>query len=63
MAGPLRFPAEWEPQSGVMIAWPHAGTDWADGLADVERTYVALAAAIARFERVLVCVADAASAT
>ena len=58
MSASLRFPAEWEPQSGVLIAWPHAGTDWADGLADVERTYVELAAAIARFERVVVCVAD-----
>ncbi len=27
-----RFPAEWEPQSAVLIAWPHAGTDWADRL-------------------------------
>ena len=58
MSASLRFPAEWEPQSGVLFAWPHAGTDWADGLADVERTYVELAAAIARFERVVVCVAD-----
>ena len=58
MSEPLRFPAEWEPQSAVLIAWPHAGTDWADGLADVERTYVALAAAIARFEAVVICVAD-----
>ena len=47
MSEPLRFPAEWEPQSAVLIAWPHADTDWADGLADVVRTYVALAAAIA----------------
>ena len=25
-----RFPAEWEPQSAVLIAWPHADTDWAE---------------------------------
>jgi agmatine/peptidylarginine deiminase len=54
----LRFPAEWEPQSAVLLAWPHEGTDWADRLADVERTYVALVAAIARFQPALVCVAD-----
>lgn len=54
------FPAEWEPQSAVMIAWPHAETDWAPRLAEVERTYVALAAAITRFEPLVVCVADAA---
>ena len=54
----LRFPAEWEPQSAVLVAWPHAGTDWAERLGDVEETYIALVAAIARFEPVLVCVAD-----
>jgi agmatine/peptidylarginine deiminase len=55
----LRFPAEWEPQSAVLIAWPHDGTDWAERLAEVEETYIALVAAIARFERVVICVADA----
>jgi agmatine/peptidylarginine deiminase len=53
-----RLPAEWEAQDGVIVAWPHAGTDWADNLADVEHTYEALVAAIARFERVVVIVAD-----
>jgi agmatine/peptidylarginine deiminase len=56
----LRFPAEWEPQSAVLIAWPHAGTDWSERLAEVETTYVALAAAVTRFQRLVVCVADAA---
>ncbi|KFN45284.1 agmatine deiminase family protein [Arenimonas composti] len=60
MSASPRFPAEWESQSAVLIAWPHEGTDWADDLAAVESTYVALAAAIARFQTVLVCVADAA---
>lgn len=54
----LRFPAEWEPQSAVLVAWPHAGTDWAARLGEVEETYIALVAAIARFEPVIVCVAD-----
>jgi agmatine/peptidylarginine deiminase len=54
----VRFPAEWEPQSAVLIAWPNADTDWADRLAEVEETYIALVAAIVRFQRVLVCVAD-----
>jgi agmatine/peptidylarginine deiminase len=54
-----RFPAEWEPQSGVILAWPHAGTDWAPRLAEVEQAYVALVSAVARFEPVLLCVADA----
>ena len=54
----LRFPAEWEPQSAILIAWPHAGTDWAARLDAVEGTYVALVRAITRFEPVLVCAAD-----
>ncbi|MCC4617445.1 agmatine deiminase family protein [Xanthomonas campestris pv. asclepiadis] len=58
MTDSVRFPAEWEPQSAVLIAWPHAGTDWAERLAEVEETYIALVTAIARFEPVIVCVAD-----
>jgi agmatine/peptidylarginine deiminase len=53
-----RLPAEWEPQSAVLLAWPHAGTDWAERLAEVEDTYVALVAAIARFQTAVVIVAD-----
>jgi agmatine/peptidylarginine deiminase len=53
-----RFPAEWEPQSAILLAWPHAGTDWAERLAEVEETYIALVAAITRFQPVVVCVPD-----
>lgn len=55
----LRLPAEWEPQAAVLIAWPHAGTDWADRLASVETTYSALAAAVTRFESLVIVVPDA----
>ena len=54
----VRFPAEWEPQSAILIAWPHAGTDWASRLGDVEDTYIALVQAITRFQPVVICVAD-----
>ncbi len=54
----VRFPAEWEPQAAILIAWPNADTDWAERLADVEETYIALVAAIVRFQRVVICVAD-----
>lgn len=54
----LRLPAEWEPQAAVIIAWPHAGTDWADRLDAVETTYVALAAAVTRFQPLIVVVPD-----
>jgi agmatine/peptidylarginine deiminase len=58
MTQPFRFPAEWEPQSGILLAWPHAGTDWAERLDEVEETFIALVAAIARREQVLLCVGD-----
>jgi len=58
MTGSLRFPAEWEPQSAVLLAWPHAGTDWAARLAEVEETFIALVAAITRFEPAILCVGD-----
>ncbi|WP_031371670.1 MULTISPECIES: agmatine deiminase family protein [Lysobacter] len=54
----LRFPAEWEPQSAVLIAWPNADTDWAERLGEVEETYIALVAAIVRYQPALICVAD-----
>jgi len=57
-AAPHRFPAEWEPQSAILIAWPHAGTDWAERLGEVEETYIALVQAITRFQPVLICAAD-----
>jgi len=56
----FRLPAEWEPQDGVLLAWPHADTDWAPRLERVEATCAALIAAISRCERVALCVADAA---
>jgi len=55
----LRLPAEWEPQSAVLIAWPHAGTDWSARLAAVEASYRALVAAMVRFQPLLICVPDA----
>lgn len=55
-----RFPAEWEDQSAVLIAWPNTDTDWAPRLAEVEGTYVELAAAITRFQPLVICVRDAA---
>ncbi|HSR61776.1 MAG TPA: agmatine deiminase family protein, partial [Gammaproteobacteria bacterium] len=28
----LRLPAEWEPQSGLLLTWPHPATDWRNNL-------------------------------
>jgi agmatine/peptidylarginine deiminase len=59
MNAAFRLPAEWEPQAGVLLAWPHAQTDWGDRLDQVESSFAALASAISRYEPVLICVADA----
>ena len=58
MTDTLRFPAEWEPQEAILVAWPHAGTDWAERLAEVEETYIALVQAITRYQPAWICVAD-----
>ncbi len=49
----VRLPAEWEPQSGVMLTWPHAATDWADVLERVEPVFAQIGAAIAQRENLL----------
>lgn len=53
-----RLPAEWEPQSGVMLTWPHAGTGWSSHLDSVESLYADLATLITRFEPVLIVCRD-----
>ena len=51
-----RLPAEWEPQSGVMLAWPHGASDWAEMLGHVQPVVIEMVRHIARFERVLLLV-------
>jgi agmatine deiminase len=52
------LPPEWAAQSGVQLTWPHAHSDWAPYLDEVEPVFVAIAAAIARFETVLIACYD-----
>jgi len=54
---PLLIP-EFSLQSGVILTWPHAGTDWQDSLADIESLYTRIAGAIARYEHLLVICRD-----
>ena len=49
-----RLPAEWEPQSGVQLTWPHAQTDWAYMLDEITETYRQMAETIQRYEPVLI---------
>lgn len=49
-----RLPAEWEPQSFVQLTFPHADTDWADMLEPALVCFTEIAAAITRFQDVLI---------
>lgn len=53
---------EWTPQDGVMLTWPHAGTDWAGWLDEVEAVYAAIAREVTRREQLLVVAQDTAHA-
>ena len=49
-----RLPAEWEPQWGVQLTWPHAGTDWAPMLNEIIATYEEIAREMALREELLI---------
>ena len=52
------LPPEWAPQSGVMLTWPHARSDWAPRLGLVEPVFAEIAREIAKRERVLIACYD-----
>ena len=56
-----RLPAEWEPQSGVQLTWPHRDTDWAPMLDEVLNVYRQMARAISLRERLLVVAPEGAA--
>lgn len=52
------FLAEWAPQWGVLLAWPHADTDWADNLAAAEQCYTNIVHSISCHGQVLLLCQD-----
>ncbi|HUR40228.1 MAG TPA: agmatine deiminase family protein [Verrucomicrobiae bacterium] len=48
------LPAEWAPQSAVLLTWPRADGDFAQWFDQVEKNFVELAIAITRFEPLIV---------
>jgi agmatine/peptidylarginine deiminase len=54
----IRFPAEWEKQSAVLIAWPHSTGDFSSRLGAVEKTYCFIAATISRYEHLIIVCRD-----
>ncbi len=49
-----RLPAEFEQQSFVQLIFPHADSDWAPYLEEASKNFVAIATAIAKFEKCLI---------
>ena len=54
----FRLPAEWEPQSGIILIWPHEDTDWRPYLNEITEVYLQMADAITRYEPLLITVRD-----
>jgi len=54
---PLLIP-EFAPQSGVILTWPHPGTDWQPRLAEIEALYIRIAGIITRYEPLLILCYD-----
>lgn len=53
MPNKIQLPAEWASQDGVLLAWPHAHSDWLPFLPRIERVYAELLYHITRFEHVV----------
>ena len=50
----LALPAEWFPQSGIQLTWPHERTDWEPMLKDVTKTYLNMTYEIASRELLII---------
>jgi len=52
------LPAEWYPQSGVQLTWPHEDTDWAPILDEVIPCFIAIAKEVMKREKLLIVCRD-----
>lgn len=53
-----RFPAEWETQSAVLIAWPHYTGDFQQNLDAVEQSYCFIAKTISHYQELIIVYRD-----
>jgi len=53
MSENIILPAEWAPQDGILLAWPHPQSDWLPFLPRIEAVYLDLLTQITRFEQVV----------
>ncbi|MDD4516331.1 agmatine deiminase family protein [Massilibacteroides sp.] len=58
MVDNLIFPAEWYPQSGIQLTWPHENTDWAPILDEVIPCFVSIAKEVMKREKLLIVCLD-----
>jgi agmatine deiminase len=54
----IELPAEWETQSGILLTWPHAYSDWKDKLDEIGQVYVEMSKAISQYEKLLIVCYD-----
>ncbi len=54
----ITLPAEWHPQSGVQLTWPHENTDWKDILDEVIPVFVEIAKEVSKREKLLIVCHD-----
>lgn len=54
----VRFPAEWESDGIIMVAWPHEDTDWVDMLPEVRKCYSDIVSAITTYQKVVIVAPD-----
>lgn len=55
--------AEWSPQYGVLLTWPHRDSDWGPVLGEVESVYTNLIYHLSCFGNVVICCQDQAHLT
>lgn len=53
-----RLPAEWEPQEGILLCFPHDGRDWPGKYQAIQWAFIEFIKKIAQFEKVFLVVAD-----
>ena len=54
----IELPAEWEVQSGILLTWPHANSDWKDNLDEIGQVYLDMCKAISQYEKLLIICYD-----
>jgi len=58
MAANRRFPAEWEPQEGILLCFPHNGNDWPGKYGAIQWAFVEFIKKVATYEKVFLVVKD-----